>query len=238
MNLKKLIDDSLEVTTKTLVGWPKMGCRNKPLDMREVARKNNERYSVHKDVMCFVHMGRVFVTPFTRKRVLALEAAGLKPGKFYVPFSNGDYPVHERKQWEKMRLEAHGANFRDYERICARHAEKVGICSLSRDTLQRCFRIPFGGVAVKFPGNGKGRVYPACKELDVDSVVLLKIGTYSENKGLVAFVYRDGHTYVGRGHKLVDELKRAGFREEYLSVPFSHGEVVIDPAWADRLRRL
>lgn len=229
MKMSVLLKNSIDVTGKTMVRWPKKGC--KTLDMTKVATKYDGEFSVHRKVICFVHKNRVYVTPFTRRHLSTLEEAGLISGNFYVPFSNGDYPVNERKKWEKLMVEARGANHLGYEHDCKAWAEKHGIRPLKSDTMSICFRIPLGGVPVRYSGE-EARIYPACKEREVDAKVCDRIGTFWQNNGKVVFVYRDGHTYVTRGHWIVNELREAGYREEYLFVPFSRGEVITDPILA------
>ncbi len=232
MKLSVLMKNSIEVTGKTLVGWPKKGRKNTTLDMTKLAFKFDGEYSVHNNVICFVHKYRVFVTPFTRQRMATLDDAGFCPNNFNVPFSNGEFPINERKKWDKLMVEARGANYPDYENGCIKWAEKHNILPLKKDTMKKCFRIPFSGVPVEYSdqiGSREARIYPACKECVVDAAVLEKIGTFCQNDNIVAFVYRDGHTYVTRGLWILDELREAGYKEGYLFVPFSWGEVILDP---------
>ncbi len=232
MKLSVLIKNSIDVSGKTQVGWHKKGRKNKTLDMRKAGVKYDEEYSVHNNVICFVHRKRVFVTPFTRQRMATLDDAGFRPNNFYVPFSNGDYPVDKRKRWEQLMTEARLTNPLDYENECIRWADKHDIRPLKKETMRICFRIPSSGVPVEYSDryeSHSARIYPACKECVVDAGVLEKIGTFCQNNGRVAFVYRDGHTYVTRGHWIVEELRESGYKEDYLFVPFSRGEVITDP---------
>jgi hypothetical protein len=47
------------------------------------------------------------------------------------------------------------------------------------------------------------------------------------NNGIVVFVYRDGHTYVTKGYKVIQHLCDAGYREKCMFVPFSNGEEIM-----------
>jgi hypothetical protein len=72
----------------------------------------------------------------------------------------------------------------------------------------------------------------------VDSTTFDKLGRFCTNNGKVVFVYRDGHTYVFRGYRIVDELRNAGYKEAGLFVPFSNGEQITDPYLADQWEKV
>ncbi len=56
--------------------------------------------------------------------------------------------------------------------------------------------------------------------------------------GNVVFVHYDGHTYVTKGYWILDELRRAGYKESDLDVPFNNGERIIDPYLAAQWERI
>ena len=98
---------------------------------------------------------------------------------------------------------------------------------LSAETMERCFKIPRSGVPVKHLYY-EDTVYPACNETMLDCTVADKLGNYCTNNGRVAFVYRDGHTYVTKGYCIVSELEHAGYSKSGLFVPISNGEQITD----------
>lgn len=176
----------------------------------------------------------MYVTPYTRQAIATLIGAGLTESYFYVPFSNWDYPKDERAKWQHLCEMAHESHYRDFEDDCESHCDSHGIGMLSSEILGRCFRMPRTGVQVKHP-RFEDTYYPVCgDESCVDCTVIDKLGTYCYNNGRVVFVYRDGHTYVARGYWIIDELRRAGYRERGIFVPFSNGERITDPLLAAR----
>ena len=48
------------------------------------------------------------------------------------------------------------------------------------------------------------------------------------------FVYRDGHTYVTKGYKVLQYLNDAGYREKCMFVPFSNGEEIMHDAFREK----
>lgn len=228
--LNRLKKNSLDVTGKITVA---RGLKVKTLSTTKLGSIFNRTYCVQNSVICFVDSRRVFVTPFTRKKLADLIDAGFIRAEFDVPFADGSYPANDREKWHRMKLRASGSNCQDYERDCTEFCDRNGIGALKKATLSRCFMIPQAGVPVEYDGL-KAIVLPACKELSVDCTVLSKLGTFCERNGRVVFVYRDGHTYVTRVAPIVDELREAGYRESLLSVPFSHDEIITDPRLAQK----
>ncbi len=232
MDINAVINDSLNLTGIVKVCYPYR--LRKPVsdyDANELM-KFNEHYSVNNSTICFVHRNKVYVTPYTRRKLKVLKEK-LEEGSFYVPFSNGDYPLLEKERWLEMRNDALIEHFRIIEEDCSKICDERDIGNLSGSVLTRCFRIPICGIAVKqYFYNTK--VYPHCNESCVDTNTYNKLGKYCTNNGIVVFVYRDGHTYVTHGFWIIKELKKAGYKESSLFVPFSNGEQIVDLALAKK----
>ncbi len=218
----------LEVTGKTLVRYPtEKGFKKKTLDMTEVGAKHDGHYCQKDLVICFVSGGRVYVTPYTRRRMSYIKRAGLEPAEFFVPFTDGSYPAGRLEDWSRLKRIAQGANSMDFEGDCLDYSDKKGIGVIDKGLLAHCFQIPMTGVPVKCDGM-ESIVFPLCNENRADAKAYSRIGKYSLNeKGKrLIFVYRDGHTYVTRLCSIARELEKAGYEKANFRVPFADGEVI------------
>lgn len=226
--MNSLKNSSIKISATTVACWP--DGQEEIINATEIRSKFNGAYSTNNSTICFVADGEVFVTPYTRDAMNTIERAGLIKKYFYVPFSNGDYPKHERAKWFRLRHLAAESYHRDYEDDSAAWCDEHGIGSLNEETMSRCFRMPSEGVPVKHP-HYEDTYYPACNEGCVDTY---RLGRYCFNNGRVVFVYRDGHTYVAKGRKIIDELLDAGYKESKMFVPFSNGEQITDRYYATK----
>lgn len=92
------------------------------------------------------------------------------------------------------------------------------------------------GVSFKTSPNGSEQV---CEDMHQDTRRKRAVGTYDSNNGLVAFVDEHGDCYVVRlTEKNIDVLKRAGYQQGNIYVPFSNGEVPTDPSVAQTLKEI
>ena len=226
--MKGLRENSVCVSGAVAVCWPQRGDKEETIDMTDIGSKFNGCYATNNSTICFVVDHEVFVTPYTREAMSTIGDAGLVEEHFYVPFSNWDYPKCEKAKWHHLRELATESYYHDYEVDSAKWCDEHGIGELSEETMKRCFRIPRNGVPVKHP-HFENVCYPVCNERYVDCTVIDKLGHYCTNNGKVVFIYRDGHTYVARGYWILEELRRAGYKESGLFVPFSNGEQITDP---------
>ena len=238
--LQNLKEDSIHIlNTISVTGlWGDITC----LDMTETRSKfaGAKVFCTNNSTVAFIDSDGVFVTPYTRHGMAVLYSAGFTREWFYVPFSNGDHPTFEESRWGFLRTKARKSYSRDYEEDCKKWCDEHHIGTLPTEVLDNCFRIPYDGVLVR-RSNYESRTCPACNERCVDCTVVDKLGTFCGNNGRVAFVYRDGHTYVTKGYKIINQLQKAGYKESGLYVPFSNGEEIVDlelaKAWAKVSKR-
>ena len=237
MNLQELKEKSICIHGgRITVCWPQYN-EEENLDLSDMQSKFNGAFSTNNSTICYIINNEIFVTPYTRESMKTLSEAGLAEDYFYVPFSNWDYPKYEKEKWENLRAWARESYRRDYETDSAEWCDEHGIKELDDEILERCFRIPRVGVHVKHV-YFETIHYPACGESCVDSTVINKLGKFCSNNGRVVFIYRDGHTYVAKGYKIIDHLREAGYKEGSLFVPFSNGERIVDPILADQWEQI
>lgn len=199
------------------------------LDVSDLASKFNGCYATNNSTICFVSDNEVFVTPHTRLIETLLKSEGFKKETFYVPFSNGNYPKAEKVQWELLQEKAMQSRENEFLEACTCYCDEHGIGCISRETLENCFEIPADGIKV-IHHYFEDHYYPFLNSRSFDCVAGSFIGRYSRNNGKVAFVYRDGKTYVAKGYKIIAELEEAGFKESSFFVPFSNNEKIQDQA--------
>ena len=228
MNLKA---NSVNVTKKTTLVWPQREEEDEVIDMTDIGSKFNGSYAINNSTICYVVNNEVFVTPYTREAMAEIKALGLTERHFYVPFSNWDYPKYQEERWSSLRKEARESQYRNYENDCRNWCAQHGVNELSKETMDRCFRIPRGGMKVLMI-HYETVNYPICNEMNMDSATIDKLGSYNTNNGKVVFVYCDGHTYVAKGYSILEELKNAGYRKSNLYVPLSNGEKIVNPSLA------
>lgn len=231
--IEKLINDSIRVYDGMTVFYPQSAKAEAINNMSELAPKFNGCYATNNSTVCFVS-DNVFVTPYTREVLRTLRNEGFSKENFYVPFSNGDYPRDEQHKWEVLRLRAREAHHRDFIDDCIAYCEEHGIRALSDETLERCLKMPATGVPVKDNNGVRNFYYPVINSGCFDATAVEVIGKFSKNNGRVVFVYRDGATYVAKGYKILDELVAAGYTRDYIFVPFSNGEEIMDYGLRER----
>ncbi len=193
----------------------------------EYAAKFNGFYEANNSTLAFVSESILYVTPYTIAAMKCLTENGFTNSCFYVPFSNGDYPVEERVRWKSLRDHAKEEKHEEFIESCLSYSDENGFGELPEEILSKCFKIPVSGVKVR-KSNFYETYYPVINNDCLDCVAEQEVGTYNSNMGKVVFVYRDGETYVAKGYKIVSLLQQAGYMHMKLFVPFSNGEEILD----------
>ena len=188
------------------------------LNLTHLAEHREGEYAINNSVVCWVMDGEIYAAPYTRKLALLLEQAGFRNGSFYVPFSNGEHPYNRKTEWESLLLSAGVATLKDFEEDSKAWCDEHHIGSIDDRLLESFLRIPRGGIPVE----------DGLNETCVDIVAISSLGSYSYNSGRVAFVYRDGHTYISKDPSIMDALEKAGYRRDSFLVPLSGSEKITD----------
>ncbi len=63
-------------------------------------------FAVNNSTVAFVIGSDLFVTPYTEAVLRTLQAEGFRWERFYVPFSNWDYPSCAKERWMELRRKA------------------------------------------------------------------------------------------------------------------------------------
>ena len=197
------------------------------LNLTHLAEHREGEYAINNGILCWIMDGEIYAAPYTRKLALLLEQAGFRNGSFYVPFSNGEHPYNRKTEWESLLLTANVAVLKDFEEDAKVWCDEHKIGSIDENLLESCLRIPRGGIPVESSGL-YSTYYPRLNETCVDIVAINSLGRYSYNAGRVAFVYRDGHTYLSKDPSIMGVLEKAGYRRDDFLVPLSGSEKITD----------
>ena len=72
----------------------------------EMLEAHDNQYNINNGTLCFIHYMEAFATPVVEGDIDTLEEYGLTKNEFYVPFSNWDYPLGMKKEWEYLQKSA------------------------------------------------------------------------------------------------------------------------------------
>lgn len=194
-------------------------------------------YATNNGVIAYIDEGAVYVLPYSRIAMRELQENGFSEKGFYVPFSNWDYPVEKKNEWEKLKEEAKVLAKQDFKKDCITLAESKGVQELNSEFWEKCMKIPYSGLEVKHPYY-ENVIYPAIQGYVLDCVSSQKIGTYCINNGTCVFVNTQGDTYVTRDLQVIDKLIESGYKRNDLYVPLSNGETIVNRHFAEKWRRI
>lgn len=198
------------------------------ISLKDVNPAEKDRvYAINNSTIVFSYNEGIFVMPYTRTTVEILKGAGLKEDYLMVPFSNWDYPMYEKTKWELLRVKARETCKQEFAEDCKQYCDERGFGELSNDVLDNCFEIPRTGMKVKNVFY-ESTCYPLADMEVMNWISIRYIGKYSYNNGKVVFIYRNGKTYVAKGYGILEKLKKAGYKEDFLYVPLSNGEEIMD----------
>lgn len=197
------------------------------LNLAHLAEHREGEYSLNNSIVCWVMDGEIYAAPYTRKLMQLLSQSEFRNGSFYVPFSNGEHPYYQAKKWQSLHVSADIAMLKDYEDDAKDWCNEHHIGSIDENLLDSCLKVPRGGIPVESDGM-YSTYYPFLNETCIDIVAIDRLGSYSYNAGRVAFVYRDGHTYLSKDPSIMYVLKKAGYRRDNFLVPLSGSEKITD----------
>lgn len=226
--MERLMENSIKVLDGTLAFWPFYN-KSERISVSWITEKDEKKYWTNNGTTAFIHMGFLFVTPWTRQVEQTLEENGFRESSIYVPFSNGDYPLHENDKWVALKEAQERTAHENFRKDCLEMADKLGIGELPPEIMDKAFLIPYSGIKVHYLVGGESTQYPHTNGYFLDMCSEMLFCHYCCNNGKVVFVYRDGNTYVAWGYEIINDLERAGFKRTDMFVPFSNGETILDP---------
>ena len=102
LSMKELTNHSIHITEDTIIVYPQFNAESSAGDCLDVCSKHNNKYCIYRGILAFVYDHELYVTSYTKGNFDCLRYHHLKPAKFWVPFSIGDYPKKEKSRWEKI----------------------------------------------------------------------------------------------------------------------------------------
>ncbi len=227
-SIEDLKKDAVNVYDGMIAVWPQYGKEEK---VNFNCATFNGAYCTNNGTLAMVIDNTLYVTPSTRAARELLEEEGFEEKYFYVPFSNGDYPVKEQWTWENLKAKANATHYQEFLEDCAKYCDEHGIGEVDESILSNALEIPHGGIRIMHLGY-ESKVHPVINSILLDSYSAERLGAYCCNNGRVVFITRDAKTYVTKGYKILDSLRESGFKEKSVFVPFSNGEEILDSEYA------
>ena len=144
----------------------------------------------------------------------------------YEQLMNG---LNDSLHWYALEDKAKTDRYDDLGVKCAKWCDDNEISSLPDAILDNCFEVPMDGITIE-TADKKSEVYmPPINNTTYNKEHTVFLGTYNVCNDRVAFVYRNGRTYVAKGTKILVFLKSAGYRKTDLYVPLSRDEKILNP---------
>lgn len=232
-SLENLIKDSVKVYDGMIAVWPQYGKEETVNFDCATFNGDSKVCCSNNGTLAFGFDGNLYVTPSTRKAWRILEEEGFVEKYFYVPFSNGDYPVKEQWTWDNLKAKAETTRYEEFLDDCAKYCDKQGVGKVDESILSNALEIPHKGIRIRHLGY-ESRVYPVINSILLDSYSAEKLGAYCCNNGRVVFITREAKTFVTKGYKILNSLREAGYKETSIFVPFSNGEEILDSEYASK----
>lgn len=226
-NITDLVKGSIRIYEGQMVAFPQFKTEDR-IHIKDMTPKFDGTYCTNNSTVAFVWEEMLYVTPYTKEVVSILREAGFKFDYFGVPFSNWDYPVYEKEQWNGLLEAAKKQRELELQEECKEVSSEKGIGQISEASLANCLKIPGKGFKTWHPQQFEGFVSPSISGC-LDCSAIEKLGKYATNNGKVVFIYYDGSTYVTKGYGIVKELEAAGYQKMHFFVPLSNGEEIQDP---------
>lgn len=228
--MKHLKELSLKVYPGMEIFWPTTGIVDS-LDMTNIIRDFAGRrvYAIGENhrAICYLYNGEAYVTPYMRASIGMLKQSGFHKERFFVPFDSVERPRYDNDKWQNLCKLAEETYRYDFTNDCERWSAEHNIGRLSHSTLRKCFEIPEDGMLVRHATFDE-RISPVLHQSKPDPMMSNYLGRFSCYRGLVVFVYYNGKTYVAKGYGLIRRLKRAGYKDTGIFVPFSDGSLPVE----------
>lgn len=197
-----------------------------------IVTENKEKcFEINNSVLAFIDNKILYFLPYFKKAVDILVDNGFTNNSIYVPFSSGrEKPISNK--WDSLVTFAKEERAKDFKADCEQFCNEHHIGAIADNLLDNCLKLPDNGILLKHMYWTK-TIYPEiCGCLDC--IAVKKIGHYNTNNGVCIFVYRDGNTYVTRNICVIHALKENGYKEYGFFVPFSNGEFIENPLYAQK----
>lgn len=203
-------------------------------------KKLEKGYKVTNGTIAFVSGNVQYAIPYMRQIIEILIENGFKQKYMIkVPLSKTNYPIELKEQWEALIKMVQEYNLQEFVDDCNKFCDEHEFGSIEHKLIEKCFEIPKFGVHVRQVSGENIFYYPAIIRTYLDYTAVEKLGKYSIKNDVIAFVYRDGKTYVTPDKEVLKAIREAGFiEEEDMIVPFANGEEIQDRGYANLWKKI
>lgn len=224
---KELKEQALQVCEGMRVDFPQYHHKSK-LSIASALIPDHERtWCMNNGTVAFIIEREMFVAHYTKKLMRLLDEAGFSKAGFQVPFSNWDYPIDFKHEWDKLYEQSLIQRDLEYKEDCEKYCLEHGIGKLSDELLENCFKVPKAGVRYRHLGNSS---YFRPDRFNIQDL----LGRFCTNNGTIVFYHADGEEFITRKWEVIPALLNAGYIKSDLYVPLSNGEEIVDETLAAR----
>lgn len=196
-------------------------------------------YDSNNSTLAFVdEKGVMHAGHSTDENFQALEQAGYRRGGIWVPFSNGEVPTDPelRKQYTELREKGREinkkANVERHLHVYSETAERKGVKPVEGGLFMMV-----DGIEYRHWGNETGAIDTNTDGYNMAIRRVEQVGTFDSNNGRMAFVDEQGRMWVGAStDENYEAIRKAGYANGGIWVPFSNGEMPTDRATYEQLR--
>ncbi len=217
-NIEELKATAIKVRNKEkiIVFWPQFNKhQEQTYTLDDDCLVGERTYNTNRSVIAFYDESILYVIPYFCEAIDILEAEEFQRSDMFVPFSNREYPIEYKEQWEMMIREAKELLEETYRSECLGYAEAVGVKPIDQKLLDdKCILIPEEGILVNHPDRETVRKFPIIAGYCCDSYTMNYLGRYFVNvkNGIITFVNADGAQYITKSETVHRQLFDNGYR--------------------------
>lgn len=227
---------------KVVVFWPQFNkCQEQAYTLEREYFVSERTYNTNNGIIAFYEQGALYVVPYFRKAISVIETAGFEHSDMFVPFSNHEYPIKYKEEWNAMLVEARELQEESYRQDCIKYSAQLGVTPINQDLLDdMCMAIPEEGIMVNNPDKEPERRFPVIAGCCCDSMTVEHLGRYFVNaqSGIITFVNADGKQYITRSETVHKELFKKGYQFSKFTEIFEIGEEPADDEYLDYWKHL
>ncbi len=103
MTIENIKARAIKIEDQMAVGWPdKPNGKIKLASLITPTTQKLGKFDCWNNIIGFIDKEGMYVIPAIDGVKQALEQNGYTKGRFYIPFTHGDYPVAKKEEWEEL----------------------------------------------------------------------------------------------------------------------------------------
>lgn len=194
--------------------------------LNQVRGRYDHTYSFNCAKICFIYENTPYVIPYTEEIRDILFHEKFKQRNYDVPFAEKGFPSSYQDSWSEYLKQSYITYYLKFSEETRQMYEGLRLTSELNVLTGRAIVIPIDGIPYEGE-NGFDRLYPLYFYHDINFEE--KIGRFNQNGDTVAFVYKDGNTYLCKGKGSIKKLEEAGYRrQEKFEIPNFNQDRILD----------